>query len=109
MFLIKYTLFLLHDLKKKIDFLAWGDEQRQLLGTEEEADSSDCETVSSTNGVGIWSMNEEQSKYYTEQFALMQPNPKALLSGSIARSFFEKSRLPFYELKEIWYLYLKLL
>lgn len=72
------------------------------MGTEEEADSSDCETVSSVNGVGIWSMNEEQSKYYEEQFASMQPNPKALLSGSIARSFFEKSRLPLHELKEIW-------
>lgn len=77
------------------------------MGTEEEADSSDCETVSSTNGIGIWSMNEEQSKYYEEQFTSMQPNPKALLSGSIARSFFEKSRLPLHELKEIWYTYLK--
>jgi len=78
------------------------------LGTEEEADSSDCETVSN-NGIGIWSMNEEQSKYYEEQFASMQPNPKSLLSGSIARSFFEKSRLPLHELKEIWYVYTKLL
>ncbi|XP_015369353.1 PREDICTED: ralBP1-associated Eps domain-containing protein 1 [Diuraphis noxia] len=82
----------------------WGDEQRQLLGTEEEADSSDCETVSTANGIGIWSMNEEQSKYYEEQFASMQPNPKSLLAGSIARSFFEKSRLPLHELKEIWQL-----
>jgi len=88
---------------KGCSFIAWGDEQRQLLGTEEEADSSDCETVSSVNGVGIWSMNEEQSKYYEEQFASLQPNPKALLSGTIARSFFEKSRLPLHELKEIWY------
>lgn len=78
------------------------------MGTEEEADSSDCETVSS-NGIGIWSMNEEQSKYYEEQFASMQPNPKSLLTGSIARSFFEKSRLPLHELKEIWYIYLKML
>lgn len=92
-----------------IYFLAWGDEQRQLLGTEEEADSSDCETVSSANGIGIWSMNEEQSKYYEEQFASLQPNPKSLLTGSIARSFFEKSRLPLHELKEIWYICLKLL
>lgn len=75
------------------------------MGTEEEPDSSDCETVSSANGVGIWSMNEEQSKYYEEQFLSMQPNPKALLSGSVARSFFEKSRLPLHELKEIWYHY----
>ncbi|XP_050423958.1 ralBP1-associated Eps domain-containing protein 1 [Adelges cooleyi] len=83
---------------------AWGDEQRQLLGTEEEADSSDCDTVSTANSVGIWSMNEEQSKYYEEQFASLQPNPKALLAGSVARSFFEKSRLPLHELKEIWQL-----
>lgn len=90
--------------KNKTVFLAWGDEQRQLLGTEEEADSSDCETMSSANGVGIWSMNDEQSHYYEEQFATLQPNSKALLSGSIARSFFEKSRLPLNELKEIWYI-----
>lgn len=75
-----------------------------MLGTEEEADSSDCETVSAANGTGIWSMNDEQSKYYEEQFASLQPNSKALLSGSIARSFFEKSRLPLQELKEIWYI-----
>lgn len=79
------------------------------MGTEEEADSSDCETVSSANGIGIWSMNEEQSKYYEEQFASMQPNPKALLSGTIARSFFEKSHLPLHELKEIWYVHSKVL
>lgn len=54
-------------------------------------------------------MNEEQSKYYEEQFISMQPNPKALLSGSIARSFFEKSRLPLHELKEIWYLQFKII
>ncbi|XP_050520456.1 ralBP1-associated Eps domain-containing protein 1 isoform X2 [Daktulosphaira vitifoliae] len=82
----------------------WGDEQLQLLGTEEEADSSDCETVSTANYVGVWSMNEEQSKYYEEQFASLQPNPKAVLAGSVARSFFEKSRLPLHELKEIWQL-----
>ncbi|XP_031780761.1 ralBP1-associated Eps domain-containing protein 2 isoform X1 [Nasonia vitripennis] len=86
------------------------EEQRQLLGTEEES----SERHSSDDGEGedgesfppeqVWTISEEQREYYAAQFAQLQPNPEGLLAGSLARKFFEKSRLPVEELRRIWQL-----
>ncbi|KAJ8672589.1 hypothetical protein QAD02_003848 [Eretmocerus hayati] len=86
------------------------EEQRQLLGTEEES----SERHSSDDGEGedgegfppeaVWTISEEQREYYAAQFSQLQPNPDGLLSGSLARKFFEKSRLPVEELRRIWQL-----
>lgn len=40
--------------------------------------------------------------YYKTQFTQMQPDHDGLLAGSVARTFFEKSRLPVTELRRIW-------
>lgn len=80
------------------------EEQRQLLGTEEESSdrhSSEDDTEVSSE---VWTITAEQREYYTNQFRSLQPDINALLTGSIAKMFFEKSRLPFAELKKIWQL-----
>lgn len=71
-------------------------------------------SVSATTGEGddtesfppeqVWTISDEQRDYYAAQFAQLQPNPEGLLAGSLARKFFEKSRLPVEELRRIWQL-----
>lgn len=88
------------------------EEQRQLLGTEEES----SERHSSDEGDGddgddsefppeeVWIISDEQRDYYTAQFKQLQLDPDGLLHGPIARTFFEKSGLPLGELSRIWQL-----
>lgn len=80
------------------------EEQRQLLGTEEESSDkhSSEEDTEVTNDV--WTITQEQREYYTNQFKSLQPDPNGLVAGSVARLFFEKSRLPVAELRKIWQL-----
>ncbi|XP_050697135.1 ralBP1-associated Eps domain-containing protein 2-like isoform X2 [Eriocheir sinensis] len=95
------------------------DEHRQLLGTEEDSSegrSSGGGDGRSSGGGGageeeeeeeeynVWSITEEQRQYYTEQFRAMQPDLTSLLSGTAAKEFFEKSKLPVNELSKIWQL-----
>lgn len=78
------------------------EEQRQLLGTEEE--SSDRHSSSEeTESESIWTITDEQRKYYTTQFQSLQPKPSGVVPGPVARLFFEKSRLPVQELRQIWF------
>lgn len=80
-----------------------------------------------------WDMSNEQEKYYTEQFHLLLPDHHGLVNayfiiaqkhniiilltmshanfqfnfqvnGAVAKGFFEKSKLPHTELREIWQL-----
>lgn len=87
------------------------EEQRQLLGTEEE--SSERHSSDDGDGEGdnssfppeeVWIISDEQRDYYAAQFALLQSDPEGLLAGPVARTFFEKSRLPVAELRRIWQL-----
>ncbi|XP_014215337.1 ralBP1-associated Eps domain-containing protein 1 isoform X2 [Copidosoma floridanum] len=86
------------------------EEQRQLLGTEEESserhssDDGEGEDCESYRDEQVWTINDEQREYYAAQFATLQANPDGLVSGSVARRFFEKSRLPVEELRRIWQL-----
>lgn len=79
------------------------DENRQLLGTEEESSerqSSDEEDPDKN----CWLITAEQLNYYVTQFKVMQPNPRGVIPGALAKEFFEKSRLPITELRKIWQL-----
>lgn len=78
------------------------EEQRQLLGTEEE--SSDRHSSDGEEEVPkeVWTINEEQLEYYRAQFCTLQSDPNSLLPGAVGRQFFEKSKLPVQELKKIW-------
>jgi len=98
------------------------DEQRQLLGTEEEssdhASSEDEELLmenysagpasSTVNSGGskrsIWSMTREQINYYTTQFFCLQSDPNGVIPGTEAKEFFERSKLPINDLRKIWQL-----
>ena len=96
---------------------------RQLLGTEEEssdrASSEDellCEEedtegsslnkkdFSNQQSRSVWAITKEQLNYYTTQFFNMQSNPGGVIPGTLAKEFFEKSRLPISELRIIWQL-----
>ncbi|KAI5713000.1 hypothetical protein M8J75_012933 [Diaphorina citri] len=86
------------------------EEQRQLLGTEEESSdrhSSDNDTEDLNS---IWSMTDEQREYYKTQFHNLQRHKSVsdpsyhLISGQVARKFFENSKLPVTELRKIWQL-----
>ncbi|KAG9492669.1 hypothetical protein GDO78_000913 [Eleutherodactylus coqui] len=49
-----------------------------------------------------WRITEEQREYYTNQFKSLQPDLNSFISGSVARNFFTKSKLPIPELSHIW-------
>lgn len=81
------------------------EEQRQLLGTEEE--SSDRHSSDDDNDIDLESLYQItpiQKEYYTKQFRAVQPDLNGLLAGHVARVFFEKSRIPIEELRHIWQL-----
>lgn len=50
----------------------------------------------------IWTIKPKLAKYYEKQFRSMQPELNGLITGSVAKPFFEKSRLPPNELSRIW-------
>uniref|UniRef100_A0A336K1W6 CSON009969 protein n=1 Tax=Culicoides sonorensis TaxID=179676 RepID=A0A336K1W6_CULSO len=81
------------------------EEQRQLLGTEEE--SSDRHSSDDDHEIDLESVYQilpEQKEYYIKQFRAVQPDINGLLSGHVAKVFFEKSRIPVDELRHIWQL-----
>ncbi|XP_029040002.1 ralBP1-associated Eps domain-containing protein 1 isoform X1 [Osmia bicornis bicornis] len=87
------------------------EEQRQLLGTEEESSERHSSDEGEGDGDGsgfppeeVWIISDEQREYYAAQFAQLQLDPEGLLHGPIARTFFEKSGLPLGELSRIWQL-----
>ncbi|GCC27498.1 hypothetical protein chiPu_0005922 [Chiloscyllium punctatum] len=49
-----------------------------------------------------WRITEEQREYYFNQFKTLQPDMKSLISGSVAKDLFTKSKLPIRELSHIW-------
>ncbi|XP_033343534.1 ralBP1-associated Eps domain-containing protein 1 isoform X2 [Bombus vosnesenskii] len=86
------------------------EEQRQLLGTEEESSERHSSDEGDGDGDGsfppeeVWIISDEQREYYAAQFTQLQLDPEGLLHGPIARTFFEKSGLPLGELSRIWQL-----
>lgn len=78
------------------------EEQRQLLGTEEESSDRHSSEEDTEVTSEVWTITSEQRDYYTAQFRNLQPDLNALLPGSIARKFFEMSRLHVQELRKIW-------
>ncbi|XP_052868308.1 ralBP1-associated Eps domain-containing protein 1 [Anopheles cruzii] len=80
------------------------EEQRQLLGTEEESSdrhSSDDEEQE-IDLEYFYQISQTQKDYYLKQFRTIQPDVHGLVSGPVARVFFEKSRIPIDELRHIW-------
>ncbi|XP_078040274.1 RALBP1 associated Eps domain containing isoform X2 [Augochlora pura] len=90
------------------DWPGLSDELRQLLGTEEESserhssDEGDGDAKNSEFPPEVWIITDEQCEYYTTQFSKLQLDSDGLLHGHIARTFFQRSRLPQKELSHIW-------
>ncbi|CAG5128012.1 unnamed protein product, partial [Candidula unifasciata] len=61
--------------------------------------SSETESVDD-----VWTITDEQREYYVNQFKTMQPDLSAVITGPVAKHFFEKSKLPVVELSKIWQL-----
>ncbi|XP_070492333.1 ralBP1-associated Eps domain-containing protein 1 isoform X2 [Chironomus tepperi] len=82
------------------------EEQRQLLGTEEESSDkhSSDEDDDDLDLEALYQITSEQKEYYLKQFRTVQPDIGGLLSGVVAKIFFEKSRIPVEELRHIWQL-----
>ncbi|XP_073430222.1 ralBP1-associated Eps domain-containing protein 2 isoform X5 [Dendrobates tinctorius] len=70
---------------------------RQSLSVERE--SQDC---SESYSEDPWRITQEQRDYYTNQFKSLQSDLNSFISGSVARNFFTKSKLPISELSHIW-------
>ncbi|KAM4796499.1 ralBP1-associated Eps domain-containing protein 2 [Rhinophrynus dorsalis] len=70
---------------------------RQSLSAERESQDS-CSNYSEDP----WRITEEQREYYTNQFKTLQPDLKSFISGTVAKNFFTKSKLPIPELSHIW-------
>ncbi|XP_053563372.1 ralBP1-associated Eps domain-containing protein 2 [Bombina bombina] len=64
--------------------------------------STEKEDSSSNDSEDPWRITEEQREYYTNQFITLQPDLKSFISGSVAKNFFTKSKLPIPELSHIW-------
>lgn len=80
------------------------DENRQLLGTEEESSEVGGSSDEEDEDKNVWVITKEQYSYYVTQFRAMQANPRGVIPGTQAKEFFEKSRLPIQELRQIWQL-----
>jgi len=80
------------------------DENRQLLGTEEESSEVGGSSDEEEEDKNVWVITKEQYSYYVTQFKAMQANPRGVIPGTQAKEFFEKSRLPIQELRQIWQL-----
>lgn len=50
----------------------------------------------------IWTIKPKLYTYYEKQFKTMQPNLNGFIIGSVAKPFFERSKLPLNELSKIW-------
>ncbi|XP_022917071.1 ralBP1-associated Eps domain-containing protein 1 isoform X2 [Onthophagus taurus] len=85
-------------------FGVMSDEQRQLLGTEEESSDRHSSEEDTEVSNEVWTITPEQKEYYKTQFLGLQSDLNALIPGNVARNFFEKSRLPVHELRKIWQL-----
>jgi len=75
-----------------------------LLGTEEESSDRQSSEDEDDESKNIWIITKEQLNYYMTQFRTMQSNPHGVIPGGQAKEFFEKSRLPIQELRQIWQL-----
>jgi RalBP1-associated Eps domain-containing protein len=64
------------------------EEQRQLLGTEEESSDkhSSEEEEDELDLEALYQITHEQKEYYLKQFRTVQPDVEGLLSGAVARS-----------------------
>ncbi|KAJ8936385.1 hypothetical protein NQ318_010792 [Aromia moschata] len=65
------------------------EEQRQLLGTEEESSDKHSSEEDTEVAHEVWTITTEQREYYTNQFRSLQPDTNALLAVVLRRNHIE--------------------
>ena len=75
-------------------------EESEYDDDEEEDDDDDEDDL---DGDDIWTIKPKLYSYYEKQFKTMEPNLNGFIIGSVAKPFFERSKLPLNELSKIWY------
>ena len=70
---------------------------------EEEFDDDDDDDEDDLDDDDIWTIKPKLYSYYEKQFKTMQPNLNGFITGSVAKPFFERSKLPLNELSKIWF------
>jgi hypothetical protein len=78
------------------------DEYDEDYEDEEENSDEDDEDENELDDEDIWTIKPKLYAYYENQFKTMQPDLNGLITGSVAKPFFEKSKLPLAELSRIW-------
>ncbi|XP_025097209.1 ralBP1-associated Eps domain-containing protein 1-like isoform X11 [Pomacea canaliculata] len=68
-------------------------------GIDSSSISSEAESIDD-----VWTITDEQREYYVKQFISMQQDLSGVITGPVAKNFFEKSKLPVVELSKIWQL-----
>lgn len=68
------------------------------------SNKADTSSMSSDGTEDVWTITDEQHEYYINQFKTMQEDVRGIISGTVAKEFFEKSKLPVMELSKIWQL-----
>jgi hypothetical protein len=69
---------------------------------DEEEDDDDEDDDDDLDDDDIWTIKPKLYSYYEKQFKTMQPNINGFITGSVAKPFFERSKLPLNELSKIW-------
>jgi hypothetical protein len=77
----------------------FNDEEGDEDDDEDDDQKNDDDDLDDDN---IWTIKPKLLRYYEEQFKTMQQNLNGYITGSVARPFFEKSKLPLNELSKIW-------
>lgn len=69
---------------------------------EDEDEDDEDEDENDLDDDDIWTIKPKLYAYYENQFKTMQPDLNGVITGSVAKPFFEKSKLPLTELSRIW-------
>lgn len=76
------------------------DEEDDDVHSEEDEDDDDDDD--DLDDDDIWTIKPKLYSYYEKQFKTMEPNLNGFIIGSVAKPFFERSKLPLNELSKIW-------
>ncbi|PKU44920.1 ralbp1-associated eps domain-containing protein 2 [Limosa lapponica baueri] len=94
---------------KQSSAVSWrglGEEQKVEIVDETDRESLSAEREQPESSAHYsddpWRITEEQRDYYINQFRSLQPDLNSFISGSVAKNFFTKSKLPIPELSHIW-------
>lgn len=75
---------------------------KKYYDSDEEHDEDSYNSDEDLDDDDIWTIKPKLYSYYEKQFKTMQPDLNGFIVGSVAKPFFERSKLPLNELSKIW-------